>query len=211
MRFVPKPSFTMHKGSICGLKKTSRVSQVLLLGLGLNAQCVLLVKTHEFLYMWSVHIPDIRYVSFFKDFIYFKREGKGRRKRGREISIRGCLLHSLSWRPGLQPSMCPPWGWNLHPFLHSLVLTLLLHTNQGITYISKKCTNRKCPRIRLPMRGKTPLKGGKVWEAALILSFFLVAARRHVIFTLISMWLFPSVLTKPKHVQESWHWLFTLH
>ena len=49
--FVPKPSITMHKGSICGLKKTSRVSQVLLLGLGLNAQCVLLVKTHEVIYM----------------------------------------------------------------------------------------------------------------------------------------------------------------
>ena len=85
------------------------------------------------------------------------------------------------------PGMCPHSGWNLHPSLHSLVLTLLLHTNQGITYISKKCTNRKCPRIRLPMRGKTPLKGCKVWEAAVILSFFLVAARRHVIFTLISM------------------------
>ena len=61
----------MHKGSICGLKKTSRVSQVLLLGLGLNAPCVLLVKTHEVIYVRSVHFPDVRYISFFKDFIYF--------------------------------------------------------------------------------------------------------------------------------------------
>ena len=95
-------------------------------------------------------------------------------------------LPLLETRPATQACVLTGDGI-CSPFLHSLVLTLLLHTNQGITYISKKCTNRKCPRIRLPMRGKTPLKGGKVWEAALILSFFLVAARRHVIFTLISM------------------------
>ena len=110
------------------VKKTSSVSQVLLLGLGLIAQCVLLVKTHEVLYMWSVHFPDIRYVSFFKDFIYFKREGKGRRKRGREISIRGCLLHSLGWRPGLQPSHVSSLGMEFAILLFTVWCSIFCST-----------------------------------------------------------------------------------
>ena len=37
---------------------------------------------------------------FFKDFIYFSREGKGRRNRGRETSMFGCLSHAPYWGPG---------------------------------------------------------------------------------------------------------------
>ena len=40
-------------------------------------------------------------------FIYFQREGKGRRKRGTETSMRGCLLCAPSWGPGLQPRHVP--------------------------------------------------------------------------------------------------------
>ena len=41
---------------------------------------------------------------FFKDFIYFYREGQGGRKRGRETSIYVCLSCSPYWGPGPQPS-----------------------------------------------------------------------------------------------------------
>ena len=44
----------------------------------------------------------------FKDFIYFiLREGKRGRKRGRETSMCGCLLHAPYWGPGLQPRHVP--------------------------------------------------------------------------------------------------------
>ena len=36
-------------------------------------------------------------------FIFFQREGKGRRKRGRETSMCGCLLRDAYWGPGPQP------------------------------------------------------------------------------------------------------------
>ena len=124
---------------------------------------------------------------FLRFYIFLRKRGSEGEREGEKYQNVVASCTPSAGDPACNPGMCPPWGWNLHPSLHSLVLTLLLHTNQGITYISKKCTNRKCPRIRLPMRGKTPLKGGKVWEAALILSFFLVAARCHLIFTLISL------------------------
>ena len=46
-------------------------------------------------------------LSFFKDFIYFQREGKGGRKKGRETLV-SCLLHTPSWGPGPQ-SRRMPW------------------------------------------------------------------------------------------------------
>ena len=46
-------------------------------------------------------------------FIYFWREGKGRRKRGRETSMCGCLLHTSNWGPGSQ--VCPDWESNQGP------------------------------------------------------------------------------------------------
>ena len=78
-------------------------------------------------------------------------------------------------------------------------------------YCNKQFTDRKYPTIRPPMRRKTALRSRKVCKATLILSFFLFEACCHVTFKVISMWLFPSVITKPKHLQESWHWLLSLH
>ena len=50
--------------------------------------------------------------NFLKDFIYFQREGKGGRKRGRETSV-VCLLHALTWGPIPQPSRVPWLGVKL--------------------------------------------------------------------------------------------------
>ena len=53
------------------------------------------------------HLKKATYcmIPFFKkDFIsLFFREGKGERKRGRETSVGGCLLHAPYWGPGLKP------------------------------------------------------------------------------------------------------------
>ena len=43
-------------------------------------------------------------------FIYFQREGKGGRKRGRETSMCSCLSHAPYWGPGLQPRHVPWLG-----------------------------------------------------------------------------------------------------
>ena len=47
-----------------------------------------------------------RYFTFIILFIYFQREGKGGRKRGRETliceTLISCLLHALNQEPGLQ-------------------------------------------------------------------------------------------------------------
>ena len=43
-------------------------------------------------------------------FIYFYREGKGRRKRGRETSMCGCLSCAPYWGPGTQPRHVPWLG-----------------------------------------------------------------------------------------------------
>ena len=54
------------------------------------------------------------FYSFWKIlFIYFYREGKGRRKRGRETSMCGCLSHAPYWGPGLQPRHVPWLGIEL--------------------------------------------------------------------------------------------------
>ena len=43
-------------------------------------------------------------------FIYFQREGKGKRKRGRETSMCGCLSHTPYWGPGPQYRHVPSLG-----------------------------------------------------------------------------------------------------
>ena len=49
------------------------------------------------------------YLYFLKDFIYlFLEREEGRRKRGREISVCGCLSRAPYWGPGLKPRL-EPW------------------------------------------------------------------------------------------------------
>ena len=42
-------------------------------------------------------------VLFLRFYLFIFREGKRGRKRGRETSVCGCLLHAPYWGPGLQP------------------------------------------------------------------------------------------------------------
>ena len=51
----------------------------------------------------------------------FLEKGKGRRKRGTETSMCGCLLCAPYWGPGMcpdmcNPGMCPDWELNWQPF-----------------------------------------------------------------------------------------------
>ena len=56
-------------------------------------------------------VSIINEINFFEKilFIYFQTEEKGRRKRGRKISICGCLSH-IPGDPGCNPGMCPRPG-----------------------------------------------------------------------------------------------------
>ena len=46
----------------------------------------------------------------------FLERGEGRRKRGRETSMCGCLSHAPHWGPGLQPRHVPDWELNRWSF-----------------------------------------------------------------------------------------------
>ena len=70
---------------------------------------------------------------FFKDFIYFQREEKGGRKRGRDTSM--CEIN-IDWLPLSHPhvgtwplGMCLDGEWNLRPSQASA--NPLSHTSQG--------------------------------------------------------------------------------
>ena len=74
---------------------------------------------------FSLHISPPRRAclehSFFKDFIYLLlEEGKGERKKGREISMceghRLPLSHPQLWTWPHNPDMCPDWESNRRPF-----------------------------------------------------------------------------------------------
>ena len=58
-------------------------------------------------------------------FIYFQREGKGKRKRGRETSMCGCLLRVPHWACALTGN------WTCNHLIHRPVLNPLSHTSQG--------------------------------------------------------------------------------
>ena len=61
----------------------------------------------------------ISFPSFFKYFIffYFQREGKGRRKRGRETSMCGCSHMPPTRDQARNPGMCPDWESNRRPLV----------------------------------------------------------------------------------------------
>ena len=75
------------------------------------------------------------FLSFLKDFIYlFQTEGKEGRKRGRDTSVCGCLLHSLHPPPGAWPATqasAPTGNQTSDPLVGRLVFNPLSHTSQG--------------------------------------------------------------------------------
>ena len=68
-------------------------------------------------------------------FINFQRERKGRRKRGRETSVCGCLLCAPNLGPGLQPRRVPWLG--IEPASLWIAVQLWIHwdTSAWATYI----------------------------------------------------------------------------
>ena len=50
-------------------------------------------------------------------FIYFQSKGKGGRKRGRETSKYGCLLHTPKGDLAGNPGMGPDWELNSDPLV----------------------------------------------------------------------------------------------
>ena len=83
---------------------------------------LVVTKWFDFPFVVTNDVEHLFILFIFKVlFIYFQREGKGRRKRGRETSMCGCVSHAPSWGPGMQPRHVPrlgiepvtPWftGW----------------------------------------------------------------------------------------------------
>ena len=70
----------------------------------------------DFLWVWArVNFIYVLFFSFFKKrfYLFIFREGKGRRKRGRETSMCGCLSYTPYWGPGPQPRHVPWLGIEL--------------------------------------------------------------------------------------------------
>ena len=82
-----------------------------------KSYCYLNVS-HNLLIIYSKAVfffkEDFIYLFIFKRFLKFIfREGKGGRKRGREISMCGCLSRAPYWGPGPQPRHVPGLGIKL--------------------------------------------------------------------------------------------------
>ena len=112
----PRPPglFPPHDtGPTCSLRQEQCSARTLLAWLLLGSAMFSLTPRH------TSH-PQL--LSVFCNFIYFVpsvyffflinlfREGKGGRKRGRETSMGGCLLHAPYWGPGPQPRHVPWLG-----------------------------------------------------------------------------------------------------
>ena len=59
-------------------------------------------------------VPNVR--SIVRFFFFLKREGKGRRKRGKETSMSGCLFTPCTGDLVHNPRVCPDWESNPWPF-----------------------------------------------------------------------------------------------
>ena len=96
------------------------------------------IHAYDGMYRDSSGSQGISFLSFFffLDFIYlFSERGKGRRKRGRETSLYGCLSHASHWTSGLQPRHVPWLGIEPATFGSHPVLSPLSYTSQG-SYLS---------------------------------------------------------------------------
>ena len=64
-------------------------------------------------FLQSIYSPEKLFKGFY---LFIFRERKGRRKRGRETSVCGCLSHTLTGDLARNPGMCPDWESNQRPF-----------------------------------------------------------------------------------------------
>ena len=67
--------------------------------------------TRELKVTCHMGVEKLHFLSFLKTFyLFIFREGKGGRKKGREISMCVCLSHGPHWGTGPQPRHVPPLG-----------------------------------------------------------------------------------------------------
>ena len=57
-----------------------------------------------------MEIISFLFIYFLKDSVYLLLERKGRRKRGRKVSVCGCLSFAPYWGPAPQPRHVPGLG-----------------------------------------------------------------------------------------------------
>ena len=70
--------------------------------------------------------------------LFIFTEGKGWRKRGREISMGGCFSRVSSGDLARNPGMYPDWELNWCPFGSQAMLKPLSHTSQGILFLKAR-------------------------------------------------------------------------
>ena len=116
-----------------------------------------------------------------KNYLFIFREGKGRRKRGRDSSVCGCLARAPYWGPGRKSIPCLMGMENGDSLVHGLALNPLSHTSQGLRHAfitslllrfsQKRCSGTHCfgghmdlldvtPLPPHPRRGKQPALSG---------------------------------------------------
>ena len=104
--------------------------------------------------LWFLHInvsmlvQSLYNYNFLKGFIVIFREGKGRRKRGRDTSMCGWLSRIPNWGAGLQPRHVPwvgietvtPWFIGWHPVHWTTpARATIINLNGGLIFHQEVC------------------------------------------------------------------------
>ena len=87
----------------------------------------------------------IEHMRFKEKLIYFYRVGKGERRRGREISMCGCLLPAPQRGPGPQPRhiYALTGNWTSNPLLRRPVLNPVSYTSHSKIFLKREL--KSCP------------------------------------------------------------------
>ena len=114
--------------------------------------------------------------SFFKkDFIYFQREGKGRRTRGRDTLMHGCLSGTPHWGHGLQPRPSPWLGIKLatlwFPGQYSIHRITPARAKFSLFLLLKSFHLLKCTFVLLNTSSETSIKVEIKYNSKYILKY----------------------------------------